>query len=384
MTYRVATEADLDRVGQLATLAFNFPFDPKKVTLENIRVLEIDGTISACAKINRFGHYYGGRAIDAGGIGMVAVAAEARGEGRGTQIMHEVLRELRADGVPLSSLYPATLPIYRSCGYGFGAHRVVWTAPLSTLPRTAASRAVPMAADDHADVRAAYERIAAMHGGLVVRPERWWSERVFTDESPHRYLVREDGRVTGWIIYGLGPRAADSWQFPLDVRDLYWETPGAAQALLALAAGHRSTASTLKWVGPLDEPLQSLTPDHGIDLKSYFRSMIRLVDVPAAFEARGYPSSVDASFTFSVDDEVLPDNAGPWHIEVRDGSAKVVAAPGAPPDAHADASTWATLWTGMYTARDVVRLGGLHANAQAIEMLEALFAGPSPWLGDFY
>lgn len=384
MTYRVAVEADGARVAQLVSAAFNFPADPKDLDLPTVRVLEVDGSVRACLKIHDFGHYYGGREVKAYGIGGVAVAAEARGKGVGTAIMRAMLEEARSSGIAISSLYPATLPIYRSAGYGVGAHRTSYKSSLSDLPRTSELPVAEMRPEDHAEVRATYARIAPTYNGLVARPDPWWEKRVLNDDSPYRFLVREGDQITGWMIYGFGKRSGESWKSPLAVRDLYWETPGAARSLLALAAGHRSTCTEMRWIGPHDEPLMSLTPDHAVEITNTFRSMVRVVDLPAAFEARGYPGSVEASFTLGATDKLLPENEGPWHIEVREGAAKVVAAPGAQPDVHADISMWASVWAGMYSARDAVRLGALHAEPAAIEMLEALFAGPTPWIGDFY
>lgn len=383
-TYRVATPEDLPRIEALSTLAFNYPWTPEmraRVRIDEYRVLDDAGTIPAALKINDVGHVFGGSAVRAGGIGAVAVAAEARGRGHGTTIMREALRELRAGGVPLSSLYPATIPVYRACGYGHGMHWTRWKTPLSALPTRAPLDAEPF--ETAAEIAPAYARIARAHAGLLVRDARWWEQRVLTEENRHRYLVRESGRVTGWIIYALGT-SEEGWRFPLHAHDLYWETPEAARALLALAAMHRSTASDLSWIGPLDEPLVSFLDDHGPKLVSTFRGMLRLVDVPAALEARGYPSSADARITIAVEDAVLPENAGPWSVHVTDGVAKVVAAPGARADAIADAGTWASLYAGMHAARDAARLGRLRADDPTIATLEAMFAGPTPWLGDFF
>src|SRR5687768_13316524 len=122
---RPATTDDVDRILDLTTQAFNMPssfrerakreFDPTRYRLA------VDGDrIDATVRLWPFGHFFGGRAISACGIGGVAVAAEARGRGLGTLLMRDALSELRAGGTALSSLYPATVPIYRQTGYGYG------------------------------------------------------------------------------------------------------------------------------------------------------------------------------------------------------------------------------------------------------------------------
>src|SRR5687768_5716726 len=126
-TVRPATLDDLERIIPLVSQAFNFPRsghqrirDDFPINVPTFRVLEENGRVMACMRAMDFAHFYGGRAVPAAGIASVAVAAEARGKGFGTVIMRESLSELRARGVVISSLYPATVPIYRQCGYGFG------------------------------------------------------------------------------------------------------------------------------------------------------------------------------------------------------------------------------------------------------------------------
>jgi hypothetical protein len=51
--------------------------------------------------------------------------------------------------------------------------------------------------------------------------------------------------------------------------------------------------------------------------------MLRLIDVPAAVEARGFPASVEVSVQFELADDVLPANAGRWRLEVSDGCGKL-------------------------------------------------------------
>ena len=140
-TIRPATADDLERVVALRGQAFNIPAagrerSREETIIEQVRVAEDDtGRVVATARAIPFGHFYGGRAIPAAGVAGVAVAAEARGKGFGTAIMREVLAEQRANDVPISSLYPATVPIYRQCGYGFGSTRAEWKAKLRDLPQ---------------------------------------------------------------------------------------------------------------------------------------------------------------------------------------------------------------------------------------------------------
>ena len=389
VTIRPATAADVERIISLRTQAFNINEHGREAMrkdprIPEVRVAEIDGRVVGTARAIPFAHFFGGRPIEAAGISGVAVSAEARGRGVGAAMMREFLRELRP-GMPISTLYPATVPIYRHAGYGFGGVRTFWKTRLDALPQTGPLDAEPFTDADLPAVIDAYERFASGTNGLVRRSEDWWQRRVFTDwenRTAYRYLVREHGEVTGWIVYMLSSAGQDAWRLNVDGRDLIWTTPAAGRTLLSLASLHRSTGESITWPGPPTEPLADLIAEDPVEVHGIFRWMLRLLDVPAAIEARGYPPMVEASVTIGVRDPLFPENEGPWRIEVGGGQAKVFPAEQA--DATGDVQTWASIWASLHRARDAVRIGGLEATPEAIEALELIFGGPLPWIADFF
>ncbi len=388
-TIRAATEDDVERILALEAQAFNVAARHQerarpRMKLDRYRVAETDRGVVATMRALPFAHFFGGRAVEAAGISGVAVSAEARGQGVGSALMRESLAELRARHVPISSLYPATAPIYRSMGYGYGGVRTRWHAPLARLPQDPGVGVETFGEADLDEIDRAHHRIAVAANGLVRRDRDWWVQRVLEDERDrprYAYAVREDGDVTGWIVYFL-QSSPDTWRSTMACRDLFWRTPAAARALLSLGSLHRSTSEWMEWIGPPTEPLGDLLPEDVIDPQGSFRWMVRLLDVPAAFEARGYNTAVDAEVTIGVEDPLFPENAGPWRIQVAGGSAKV--APAETADARAHVGTWASIWSRLHTARDAARIGGLSATADAIDALDAIFAGPLPWIADFY
>ncbi|HEX9774409.1 MAG TPA: GNAT family N-acetyltransferase [Actinomycetota bacterium] len=384
---RIATADDVEVVAALRSHAFNVhgaslerakaEFDPAMN-----RVLEDGGRVRATLRIWAIGHWFGGRVVPSAGIAGVAVAAEARGKGLGSQILVETLAEQRAAGIPISSLYPATAYMYRQAGYGYGGTRHTWTTSLGHLPSARDVDVEPF--DSAAVVSRAYERFAAANNGLLARDEQWWAERVLQtwDDSPnYRYLVREAGEVTGYIVYSL-VRQTDDWRSLISARDFVWLTPGAGRALLSLGSLHRSTASRMNWIGGATEPLANLLREDRIEDKGAFRWMLRLLDVPAAVEARGYNPLLETGVTIGVRDRLFADNAGPWRVEVSGGRAKV--APAGRAEAEADVEAWASIWSGHLSPADAVRTGVLTAGDDALRALELIFAGPPPWLGDFF
>lgn len=388
-TIRRATADDFDRIFHLARSAFPIAASEREEMLRTFKpernvVLEVDGRILARAIGFSTGHWFGGRAVPALGVAGVTVSPEARGRGYGTQIVRFLLDEASEKRqLPLSSLYPATVPIYRSLGYGQALHRTTFKAPLTALP----SKPDPgveireMRDEDLPTLIATYDRFAAAHNGVLVRDGAWWAERVLTNEAPFRYLAFRDGTCVGWLLYGFERRASD-WRQDLSARDFVWCDLGAAHTLLSLAALHRSTCVELRWAGPVDEPLVGTTYDHAIQLGSHFRAMLRILDVPEALRARGYPATADLEVTLRVRDPERPANEGPWRLTVAKGTAAVEAADTAA--ATISIQGLASIYAGLVSVRDAVRLGDLEADRDTILALEASLAGPTPWLADFY
>ena len=74
-----------------------------------------------------------GRAVPVAGIASVKVAPEYRGGGIGRRLMTAVLDAAAERGYPLSALYPATMPIYRSLGWELAGGKYVATVPARSL-----------------------------------------------------------------------------------------------------------------------------------------------------------------------------------------------------------------------------------------------------------
>ena len=344
----------------------------------------VDGELVAMLRTYEIGHYFGGRAVPSLGIGGVAVAAHARGKRVAETLMIETLREFRSTQ-PISMLYPATVPLYRRCGYEYGGFQFRFKAPLDALPRTGGPDVLPWTIDDLDEIERCYRAWIATTSGGVERPRWWWRDRILhepKDQPLYRYVVREDGAVTGYTIYTQEKHGDREWGFDIACRDLVWLTPSSGAALLAFAGRHRSTGYDLLWTGSSTDALASMLNEQDAEHVFSFRQMIRLIDVAAAFEARGYPTALEAAVEIQVHDPAFGWNDAGWRIETSGGSAKVAQAPGA--SARVDAGTLGAMFTGMLSARDARRIGRLRATDEEINLLDAMLAGPPPYVNDWF
>jgi predicted acetyltransferase len=380
---------DREGVHRVSHQAFNVPKSQRgkhELPLEQVRVAEEDGRVVGTTRVYDFGHWFGGRSVQTAGIAMVAVSPEARGHKVAEALMTETLREQRAAGTPFSSLYPATVSLYRRVGYEYAAPRTEWEVNLRSLPKGGVLEPEVWTDDDLDEIIACRTAWASANNGQLDRPRWWWEDRITTpdwdDLDVYRLCVREGGEVTGYMIYTQGKPKRGDWGYEIGCRDFVWRTPEAARSLTTVAARHRSLAHHLQFYGAPVDPLAFLVNEQDVKLVERFNMMGRLVDLPAAIEARGYGPHVEASVEVTVTDSVLGENTGTWSISVAEGRAKV--APSNGTRASTDIATLSAIWTGILSPHDAVRTGRLEASAGDVAALEAIFGGRAPWVADWF
>ena len=110
--------------------------------------------------------------------------------------------------------------------------------------------------------------------------------------------------------------------------------------------------------------------------------MLRVTDVPAALEARGYPLGVKEELHLEVHDALIRENDGPWLVKVSGGRAR--ATRGGLGRLRLDVKALAPLYTGFFTPPELARLGWLEADEEPLVRAARVFAGREPWLTDWF
>ena len=194
----------------------------------------------------------------------------------------------------------------------------------------------------------------------------------------------KDGRITGFASFTreTEPGPLDV-AFGLDCRALFAvDTHGAARAL-AYFRGYRGLGTWLQWVGPPNDPIALGSLDAFVERPYRYDWMLRLLDVPAALEQRGYPA-IDVEATFAVDDPTYPDNAGPWRLIGLRWAATVGGVRGPRPAADPDRRRSPRCSPDTSAPTTPSGSGYLDADDPAVEALAAMFAGPDPWCPFFF
>ena len=210
-------------------------------------------------------------------------------------LMTALLDEIAAQGYPLSALFPATMPLYRSLGWELAGARDTAVIPArsllrlvppdaqppeaGTVPATGLRRAGP------GDAEAVVAVLGRVHeAARDCGPITWDTDSAadwLADPGLYAYLAED-----GFLAY--------RWQRGNE--DLYAERAEAisartARALWTQLGSHASIAEKVyARTGPASA-FWWLTRERDADIAHRSRWMLRVVDAPAAIAARGFPAA---------------------------------------------------------------------------------------------
>ncbi len=382
VTVRPMAAAEWPALVEILAQSFNFPaagWDSFRARLgdDNFRVACDGARIVGGCGIYRMGQVWMGRSVPLAGLAGVGVAPDMRGKGVARTMMTSVLRELRASGAPMAGLYPASWQVYRAAGYDLAGERVQWELPLPALAGFRAELPVVPVDPASPEATAAFaSRYRPAHGNLDRSPAIW--DRLAKPHVGSRYgwLIGNDA----YVILGHTPADAPHWD--IEVFDLHAPTAAAGRTILSLLGGHRSLSDKVRWYGSPADALVTLLPEPQVTVAQCQRWMLRIVDFPAALAGRGWPRGMAGELHVDVDDPLLVEHAGAWVITVSDGRA--VVRPGGRGELKLTSRSLGPLYSGYLSATALVAAGLASGPDAALELADALFAAPTPWMREMY
>ncbi|MCC0098175.1 GNAT family N-acetyltransferase [Streptomyces flavotricini] len=337
----------------------------------------------------------GGVLVPAAGVTMVGVAPTHRRRGVLTSMMRRQLDDVRAGGEPIAVLTASESAIYGRFGYGIATYalsltvdttRVRLTVPPGTdevrLRLVDPEKALP-------ECEQVYAELVSRRPGMPARQPGWERLSLLDPESmregasPLTCVVAEraDGEIAGYARYRVKPVYDHGWEGRVEVADLDALDPAATAALWRYLFEIDLTATVRAGRRPADDPLLHLVSDVRRARPVVRDSLhLRLVDLPAALEARAYAAPLDV--VMEVEDAFCPWNEGRWRL-VRDAEGAVSCARTADPaDLELSVRELGSAYLGGITLTSLAAAGRvreLRPGALA-EASRAFTADVAPWL----
>lgn len=298
--------------------------------------------------------------------------------------MAELTQAMRVRGVAVSPLWPSTTRLYRSCGWEVAGGEWRFRVPAHHLAGLRASgEAVP---DPGLAVRAMQRKRAAHFDGPLARPDWWWRWKHPRPAPDHtfRYAWVEDGAVTGFLTFRQDEIPPPNWGVGVEVMEYWTATRNAGVGLLGLLGAHSAMTKEIRFhhaALPAAPDIAFLAHMDGMDGDMFGTWMLRLVDVPAALEARGWPEDAKVRVSLEVHD---PFSGAPQRVvlEVEESVARVT--PGGDGAVRTGVGALSAWYSGCLRARDAARLGLLSGEIRDLTALDRLTGDRPVWLPDHF
>ncbi|HUQ54947.1 GNAT family N-acetyltransferase [Lentzea sp.] len=385
MHIREYTEDDLEAVFRLRRVAFNSTDRPERLMRPGTRglVAELDGRIAGVLGIGEYAQFYGGAAVPMGGIGGVAVDGASRGRGVASALLDAALAAMREHGQAISVLYATVPALYRGRGWERSGVLEWVELPMDRLlsvPKpTERIPSRPARESDLSALHDCYLEVARTIDGMADRrPPRITVEKVLEMD-----LVSVLPGPNGLRGYLTATREPGGDMGRLKVHDLVAVDAEAQLTLLASLASWAGTleAVDLRITDPATVDLLAGTPlRHSVWTATW---MLRVVDLPAAVAARGWPRLANAAVDLEVVDEHAPWHAGPRRLVVEDGSVRVE--PGGTGAVRLHARALGPWFSGAQNTHALRRAGLLEGDpADAVVLDQLVGAAGVPRLADFF
>lgn len=387
ITYTIPTgKQDFKHLSRLLLQAFLAPLTAesnyiKAMGLDNFRVLRRGNQLIGGLVLIEMGQWFESRKVPITGIASVAVAPECRGGGSAFTLMRHTLEELHNQGVAISVLYPAVQGLYRKLGYEQAGYYCGWELETRAIPLQKPMLSIEPIEPQMDGLRSLQQRHAQHHNGHLDRATGIWKLLL---ESPmmqalFAYRFGSAEQPEGYILFKQ-ERTREA--ATLSVQDWALLTPAAVQTWWAFLAHHGVQIDRVKWQGAPIEPLTFLLNDWSLKSAFQRRWMLRIIDVPTALVARGYPPHCETALHLHIEDELLSANTGNFVLSVAQGRGHVQ--PGGRGDVCVNIQHLAPLYTGLFSAQQLRLLGKLEGADEGVSIANQLFGGSVPWMPDFF
>ena len=336
-----------------------------------------------------------GGEVATGGITGVGVRPDHRRQGLLRRMIDWLFEDARRRDEPVAILLASEAAIYQRFGFGQAS-----MASSFSLDTTATSVRSPVDLGPGARFRlvdgdeatkvfsAIYDRIRPLTPGAISRSEGLWRDWLSPDPEwmrrgegiKLRAVLEVDGEPRGFTIYRIQQGwAATGPSSTVNVQEVIAVDPEAEQAIWEWLLSMDLARTIAGRRMPVPHPLQHiLLEPRRMGLTINDGLWLRILDVPAALEARGYVGS--GSLVLDLTDELFEANAGRWQVSVDDRRATVSRSDAAP-DLELDVAALAGAYLGGFRFVDLAAAGEvLECQSGALMRADALFTPPrSPW-----
>lgn len=322
-----------------------------------------------------------GALLPMGGIYDVVTHPSSRRKGYARQLMSHALAEMRAQGMPVSCLYPFRESFYQRLGYTTlpQSHIIRFPpdnlAPLLKMNLDAGRVEMLPISEGYAAYLAYLQSYRQRtHGFALFENEDWgWAKR----DRHWLALARAGDEVVGVMLYRL--KGEEVTKFTFSAFRFYYHTSLGRYLLLDWIARHIDQASQAEIVLPPCELPETWLADMKVAKETFWiAGMGRAVDLQRLKGLRCGPGR----FTALIRDPHCPWNEGMWVFDAQDGILDIQPAQQA--ECELSIQAVSTLVYGTHDPADFSLRGWGDPDAAVQENLRSMFPRQLPYLHEMF
>jgi predicted acetyltransferase len=388
VTVRSATDDDWPAIALLAATGFGWSADQREELTCWQALLADDGAIVACDGDRIVGHALyldleltvpGGAVLPAAGVSLVVVAPTHRRRGILRTMYDELHRRIAESGYPIAALTASEGGIYGRFGYGPATVETELTIDRrfarfhADAPDPGGVRPVEPA-EHRDDYAAIYDRWRQGTPGGLVRPVPLFDDLLADRKGTRRggtewfALLHPEGYVL-YRVHGDDPKTVRIGEFTS-------ASPDAHIALWRALLGLDLMATVAVDTHDADALPYLLTDTRLAGTTSRTDGLwLRLMDIPAALQARSY--AADLSAVMQISDQFRSDG-GRFALDVRGGRARCTPTE-APADVETDLDVLGSLYLGTHRASSLAQANRLRCkDPELVSHIDAAFVSGVP------
>ena len=248
-----------------------------------------------------------------GGISSVATWPEYSGKGIAGKLIKQSLTDLRNDHIMLAYLHPFNAGFYRRFDFEFAFDQIDYTIPIEKLRYPWEQRGFIQREDvSLSELNQVYETfIQAFNGGLK-RDEKWWKQRVLTDDKAEVILIKdEEENPQAYLIYKLHNKR-------FEVIEMAYSSQAYKESMYHFMMKHQATIQEVSLPTYENDLLSYIINDPTFVQKKHPYFMARIVHLEKFLKEYPFNYSKDSSINLFVTDEFLENNTGVYKISATE------------------------------------------------------------------
>lgn len=338
----------------------------------------VEGELAGKIHIIPLQIYLNGKTFDMGGISSVATWPEYRRQGIAKKLMIHALKEMKRAGQVISLLHPFHVGFYRKYGWELTYMKKNYILPFDKIKRIWNGEGYIRRTENISLLDSIYHKFAKQYNGMIVRDEKWWKQRVLTDDEVQIAVAYDKkGETEGYLIYKVRNNV-------FIVQEMAFSSLNGQHIIYEFIGNHDSMANEVRMTVPENDqlPLKIADPFFKQELEPYF--MTRIVDVMTFLKYYTY-SEVDGIVWLTVKDEILTENSGYYCIQtesVKTSVSKVTSIKG--PEIRCNVQQLAQMFLGFKRPNELYKEKMITGEAEAINRLDKMIPNRQTFLTDFY